>query len=502
MAKKNPLRDYYRGMNPLSVPSNLVGDTLALLTGTPRTSQQTPVRAASATPVRSVNSGHSTPQRASRPGESYGTPDTGIRNPGQRRRDARGGSLSRGQQADADRYQALADAWQEDGITNTPASYTGGQLQDRLSQQDMGVEALPDPYDEFLQQYRNDLASSYDSQIQAIQGLGPIFQGQAQEAQGNIGGFFDYAGDVAREGIPVTQETYGTATSNVDAAYDQLASRLEGMPSQLTDIAAGAAGGAVSPSVAESVSASAAPFMAAGETSRASATANLAQHSSAGENYLNQLASSTGAEAGMHQSAVESALQQQLQLVSYRGAELEGAKHRALMEVSADIAGSSSERMAQAALSSALGLDIPQGVDPMQYLQGQGMMQGLASSGSVDPMDALRYERGVTDLEAARLNLAQDSDPNFQSNQILGGTTQATQHHLQNLLSPVERRLASDPNADPKKLSLYLLEALDAYVGAGRLAPDTVGMGDGGAAGTAKTTEAELRELIRNLYGS
>lgn len=351
-----------------------------------------------------------------------------------------------------------------------------------------------DPYSEFLQGYYNDLAGSYDAQIDAIGGLSPIFKQQAQESQGNIGNFFGYAGDVAREGIPVTQETYANAEGNVDNIYDQLGERLRDMPQELTDVASNAAGSAIGSSVAGRVSAATAPFAAAGETARANANANLTQHSAAGQNYLNQLASSTGAEAGMHQSAVESALNQQLQMVAYRQAEIEGAKQRALMEVSSDIAGASSERMANAALSSALGLGTPEGVDPMDFLRAQGMMQGLQS--------------GELDQQSAMMNLAQESNPNWQRDQVMSGLST-------NLHAPLDqvRRIAESSfveGDDPRNLGLSMLKVLDDmsksfgeenYRGEGTPLEGALGGNEIPVVVGDPNSRKQIEEAIRALYG-
>lgn len=370
------------------------------------------------------------------------------------------------------------------GGFDDPRFGPGGVTGDRNQQ----VAPYEDPYAEFLQGYLSDLTSSYDSQINAIGGLDPIFRQQAGEAQDNIGGFFNYAKDVANAGKPATQETFDTATGNVDSVYDNLGSQLQGMPQQLTDIASQAAGEDVGGSVAGRVASATAPFMAAGETSRANATANLTQNNAAGQNYLTQLASATGAEAGMHQSAVEGAMQQQLQLVAYRQAELEGAKQRALMEVSSDIAGESSERMAQAALSSALGLDLPGGVDPMDYLRGQQMMQGEA----VDP---IQQERDLIGLEQARQNLAQDRNPNFNSDLIKQSLSVPASKAFDNIQRNVEANFNPQID-DPKDMTMMLLKELDAYALGGGL--DT-NFANSRLGGNANDIEAELREAIRRL---
>lgn len=350
---------------------------------------------------------------------------------------------------------------------------------------------MPNPYDEFMQDYMSQLEGSYDDQIAAIAGLGPLFQQQAAEAQGNITGFFDYAGDVANAGIPVNQQVYDDATGNVDEIYNRLDSSLAGLPSQLTGIASDAAGGGVSGSVAERVATASAPFMAASSTSRANANANLAQSSAAGSNYLNQLASATGAEGAMANSAVEQAMQQQLQLVASRQAELEGAKQRALLEISSDIAGSTSERMANAALSSALGLDLGGDVDPMDFLRGQQLMQG-------EQVDPIEQARDLIGLEQAQLNLLQDSDPEWDRNQITGGLTAPASRGLRILEGRIPDLFSEGVTRDSDQMML-LLQELDNMVEAGDLETSM----DRTLANTApvEDTAEELRKAIRALYG-
>lgn len=234
--------------------------------------------------------------------------------------------------------------------------------------------------------FYSSISDAYDAQIAAIAGLGPLYEEKAKQAQENISSFFGHASDVARAGIPVTQETYDTAQTNVGNIYDSLGSRLSDLPSVIADAARKAGGTGLSDSIATNVAAASAPFVAAGETSRANAVANLTQHSSAGQNYLNQLASATGAEAAMHQSSIEQALNEQMQKLAFQQAELEGAKQMALAKISADVSGSSSERMANAMLSQALGLDLPGEVSPLDFLRASGMMQEL--QGEEDPETA------------------------------------------------------------------------------------------------------------------
>lgn len=356
-----------------------------------------------------------------------------------------------------------------------------------------------DPYAEFLQSHYNDLASSYDDQIAAIAGLDPISRNLAAESQENIGEFFDYAGDVAREGIPVTEDIYDTATQNVEGIYDDLGGRLEGMPGKLTDIASEAAGGSVGSSVAGRVSAATAPFMAAGESARANATSNLAQHSAAGQNYLNQLAGATGGEGAMHQSHVQGALDQQLQHIAFKEAEMEGAKQRALSEVSADIAGESAERMGNAALAHALGLDLPGGgaINPMDYLQGQGMMQDLAGE-SGDPLDPLRQEAETHQLLGA-------IDPTYESSRTRQAATQDLSPVNMQALDLLQSKAEAGGEAEnPREIGMAMLHDLDEIVSGfnenENWTPDTLGGQEIPAAMLSGPARQQLQQAIRQIY--
>lgn len=291
------------------------------------------------------------------------------------------------------------------------------------------------------------ISESYDEMIAAIGGLGPIYEQQAAESQGRIGGFFDYAKGTAEAGRAPTRETYETASQNVGAIYDELGSRLEAAPQQAVDTASRAGGGANATSVADRVAAATAPFQAAGETGRANALANLTQHSAAGQDYLTQLASATGGEAAMHQSSIEGALNQQLQGIAFKQAELEGAKQRALAEVSADVAGDASERMANAAMAQALGLDIPEGLDPGKFLMNRNRMAEFQGKG--------------LSQQQAMLNLAQDQDPLFRLNQMKSQLRPTAQSALESIMQGAEADY--DPlNDSPEEFGFKLIENLEA----------------------------------------
>lgn len=369
---------------------------------------------------------------------------------------------------------------------------TGGSEAHGATQQAQGPAMSP--YEEFLQGYYSDLAGSYDAQIDAIGGLNPLFKQQAQEAQGNIGNFFGYAGDVARQGMPVTRETFDNAQGNVNRIYDDLGDRLQSMPQTLVNVASDAAGSDIGSSVAGRVAAATAPFSAASETARADALANLTQNNAAGQNYLNQLASSTGAEAAMHQSAVEGALNQQLQLVAYRQAELEGAKQRALAEVSADLAGASSERMANAALAQALGLGDTGGADPLDFLRGQSMIQDL--------------EGGALGQQAQALELERALNPDFEFDQATAGMSGTTRETLD-----MVRRIAEtsfEEGDDPRNIGLHMMQVLDDmarefsnenYTGQGTPFEGMLGGREIPVSVGVPAARQQMEQAIRALYG-
>lgn len=310
------------------------------------------------------------------------------------------------------------------------------------------------------------LAGSFDKQIAALRGAGDRMAGLTDQliggyrdssarVQGDIGGFFGYAADQARAGIPVTQETHATASRNVDGIYDDLASNLAQLPQTQADHAKAAGGSGMGGHVADRVAAAAAPFAAAGETSRASAKANLAEHSSAGQNYLNQLASAAPQEAAMAQSGVadatnkavtqaQMALAEQQGQIEMQAAQIEGSKQRALLEYSADTAGDTFDRLMKVAqldsamkspsLRSAVGLpNQAESASPMdvlklqhQGLQNQALIQQLSGDNAPSP-----YELGgMQGFEAA-----------------LGESDKKTQKAAQQILSQIE----ANPEFDQAK---------------------------------------------------
>jgi hypothetical protein len=344
--------------------------------------------------------------------------------------------------------RSLADRNREENIDN-PGLSDWSNVPGVVGQQ----EQSSDPYDDFLQEQLDALASSYDAQMDAIGGLSGSFRDYASSAQDNIGGFFGYAEEAARGAMPVTEEIYGTAQENVGSIYDTLASSLDAIPQQMTNIASQAAGGAVGSSVAGGSAESVAPFRAAGETSRASAQTNLQQSSAAGQNYLNNLAAAVPAEGALHQSAVEQALNQQLQLVAHRQAELEGAKQRAMIGLTSDLAGSSAEQMANQALAHALGIDVPFGVDPGAYLLNLGRIQGL--------------EGGQVTQAQKEFNFQQSVNPANQREQIEAGLSVPAQKVFPEIMrlghSAAGEREAEGRKVDSNEMIRLLLDELDAY---------------------------------------
>jgi hypothetical protein len=294
------------------------------------------------------------------------------------------------------------------------------------------------------------IGDSYDAQIAALMGLSGELGGLTDQLIGNInssasatnnqiGGFFGYAADQANAGRPVIQETGATAQRNVDAIYDQLGSALGALPAQSVAQASAAAGSQIGGSVAGRVAAAAAPFAAAGETSRANAKANMVQHSAAGQDYLSQLAAAAPSEAALAQGAVsgranqavteaQMALAQQRAQISSQTAALEGAKQRAMIEHSADMAGSTFDRLMKTTqLYNALGADTSPLLDQL------GLQ--AAPGGGMDRMDQLRLLNAEMDLDE-RLAGPQGGLAGFQSG--LSQTSPTVQRMGQELLNLID----------------------------------------------------------------
>jgi hypothetical protein len=97
--------------------------------------------------------------------------------------------------------------------------------------------------------------------------------------------------------------------------------------------------------VAERVAQAAGPFDAALASGEASVKGNLAQSQAAGESYLGQLAAAAPSEAAQQQAQVSTALNQQLQDLQLKAAQLEGEKQRAMLQASNDASGDVFDRM-------------------------------------------------------------------------------------------------------------------------------------------------------------
>lgn len=239
------------------------------------------------------------------------------------------------------------------------------------------------------------IAGSYDAEAAALRRaggrMGDIYgqligniNASSNAAQGQIGGFFDYAQGQAHAGRPVIEESYGAAKGDVTQTYDDLAGKLAALPQQQADLARAAGGSGAGSTVADRVAIAAAPFAAAGESSRAATQANLSTHSTAGKDYLTQLGAAAPSEAALAQSAVagranqavtsaQIALAQQQAQIEAQVARIEGAKQRALAEYAQDAAGSTQTRA----------------MDALKFMQAQ---QGL--------------EKGELDIALKRKSLA------------------------------------------------------------------------------------------------
>lgn len=257
------------------------------------------------------------------------------------------------------------------------------------------------------------IGDSYDAQIAALMGLSGDLGGltdqliggindSSRSANKQIGGHFDYAAGQANAGRPVIAESGASAQGNVDAIYDTLATNLGNIPQQSVDQASAAAGGAIGSSVAGRVAAATAPFQAAGETSRANTKANLVQHTTAGQDYLSQLAAAAPSEAAMNQANVtgrantaiteaQMALATQRAEIAAQTAALEGSKQRAILEATANTAGGAFDRvMQEAQLYNVLGADM----GPLRDRFGMS-----AAQGSGDPRGDIALMMDQLDLE-------------------------------------------------------------------------------------------------------
>lgn len=365
---------------------------------------------------------------------------------------------------------------------------------------------LQDMYSQLLEEQIGQVESAYDQQIGAYGDLRGTTRQMGQSSQENIGDFFGHAGDVAQAGIPVTQETYEGASSNVEDIYGNLTSNLESMPQRVTDIAADAGGGAMRETVADRTAAASAPFLAAAESGQASTLGNLEQHSAAGQNYLNQLASAVPAEGAQHQSQVEDAMNQQLNAIAFQQAELEGAKQRAISDITADVAGSTSERMANAALSQSLGLDLDPSVDPMDYLSGQSTLNDMMPE-QQSGLEALQEQ---ADTVEAMETISPGYQDQAQQQSTLQGLSPGGQQTFDSLRTLSEQN--SEVDAGNREIGMAMLQNLEALASQGEDwqesgGPITIGEGDQaqevdvpGSVLTSGPARQQISNAIRRLY--
>lgn len=312
------------------------------------------------------------------------------------------------------------------------------------------------------------LAGSFDAEIGALRQGGQRMAGLTNQLIGNIGssaagankqigGFFNYAAGQANAGRPVIGKSYDTARTNVNQTYDQLAGQLAGLPQASADAARAAGGSAAGSSVADRVAVAAAPFAAAGESSRAASQANLATHSTAGQDYLTQLASAAPSEAAQSQAAVTGRANQavthaQMQLaaqqaeIEARAASLEGSKQRALLEASADTAGSTMENYANALniFEKEVGLGL---AAPGPHAQGAAGMS---------PQEMLAMANTESTIRSRELKDAQRADPNWHLNQALAQTDVPHQKGFEKI-----RNIAEQHRDDPSVIN----EVLGSFTG-------------------------------------
>lgn len=386
-------RNYFRGMNPWDVPGALVGDALSLLGGTRPVSDD--IRRVDRRTGASTRAGtpHSTPQRAARPGGSYGTPDMGQA-PNNRRARAAQVGYSPGANRTPQQAAYPGESYGLDprgAPSNNPG---GGGGEDPFA-------ALMDLLGQGPQDMSGEIAAGYDAQRQAILDVIPVMQSAGRDATGAMGDYFGYGAQQAKEGRGAVKGIYREAGGNVDAIYDELARSLNAVPGELTDIATSAAGGAVGGRVAETAAAGTAPFRAAGETSRANSKENLTSRSAAGQNYMSQLAAANTSEAGQRQSDVEHGLAMKTAQVQARAAEIEGEKQRAMAEYAADASGDMFNRMLDV-MQMELAYD-QQGLQREKFDFERGLaLQDAQGGGGIDSAEVLRQLRigEMTDPQA------------------------------------------------------------------------------------------------------
>lgn len=195
------------------------------------------------------------------------------------------------------------------------------------------------------EEIKRQIGASYDKQKEAILGQKPIMKEAAQRTQGNIGDFYGYAAEQAKAGRAPIQQAYVGAQATAEEAYGEAREQVAGTPEQYAELAKQAGGAGAGEGVAERVAQAAGPFDAALASGQASVKGNLAQSQAAGESYLGQLAAAAPSEAAQQQAQVSTALNQQLQDLQLKAAQLEGEKQRAMLQASNDASGDVFDRM-------------------------------------------------------------------------------------------------------------------------------------------------------------
>jgi len=129
-----------------------------------------------------------------------------------------------------------------------------------------------------------------------------------------------------------------------------------------------------------------------------------------------------------------------------------------MMEMAADISGSSSEQMANMALAQALGLDhLPGNVSPMDYLRAQNMMQG-------NEVDPIKQQRDLIGLQQAEHNLMSSQNPDMLFDQAMSQLDRPSQEAFNTLRMNAEREaseLSMDGAASPRAVATQMLLQID-----------------------------------------
>lgn len=284
--------------------------------------------------------------------------------------------------------------------------------------------------------------------------VGDTFNPEIEALRDMIDGVEDMAG-ARREGIrnvfggaasniePIREglgETFDRSSRNVDTIFDESQERLEGLSGGI-DVPAGVEG------VEGRIASAAAPFIAQGEANRASTQANLERHEQAGEGYFSRLGGAIQAESAQMQAQSDFAMQQQQFELQREMAALEGAQQRAIMETTADTAGSTQERMmrmlAFQALgageneAAALGVLGNEGMRALELMQGGDEGAGGVGEGGMD-IDALldiqRLEEGELDLMDARTGGMASRDRRLAAMNLGPADERAVEYTLQRMI--------------------------------------------------------------------